>query len=269
MLARDPQDVAPVRTKPLPRKPVHSLTLPEGGDIESPRWTRDGKSILFTHRTPDIHGDLHRDVFRWTPDGGVERVTHFADVYDADPFPDGRTVVAIRARFGMTQLVTIDLTTGDVKPMTEPSIDRVISHPRVNPRDGRIAYVAHTAGAWQLVVIGCPVAGLPGCQADWTSGTWQLGNPATNIATPEWSRNSDDLFATVLDRGSIDIFRFPAAEAVTRTSGGAFQPAPSPDGRLFFMALDPDGFNVRVLPRVEPAPPRTAFNRCRRSERRR
>ena len=107
---------------------------------------------------------------------------------------------------------------------------------------------------------GYQVARLPETTAG-TSGTWQLGNPATNIATPEWSRNSDDLFATVLDRGSIDIFRFPAAEAVTRTSGGAFQPAPSPDGRVFFMALDPDGFNVRVLPRVEPAPPRTAFNR--------
>jgi hypothetical protein len=258
MLARDPQDVAPVRTKPLPRKPVHSLTLPQGGDIESPRWTRDGKSILFTHRTPDTHGDLHRDIFRWTPDDGVQRITHLADVYDADPFPDGRTAVAVRARFGMTQLVTIDLATGEVKPLTEPSIERVISHPRVNPRDGRIAYVAHTNGAWQLVVSGCQVAGLPGCQGaaspDFTSGIGQLGNPATNIATPEWS--GDDIFATVLSNGSIDIFRFPAAEPVTRMSGGAFQPAPSPDGRLFFMALDPDGFNLRVLKRIEAVPPR-------------
>jgi uncharacterized cupin superfamily protein len=263
MLARDPQDVAPVRAKPLPRKPVHSLTLPEGGDIESPRWTRDGKSILFTHRTPDIHGDLHRDIFRWTPDDGVRRITHLADVSDADPFSDGRTAVAVRARFGMTQLVTIDLAAGEVKPLTEPSIDRVISHPRVNPRDGRIAYVAHMSGAWQLVVIGCQVAGLPGCQGaaspDSTAGTGQFGSPATNIATPEWS--GDNILATVLAKGSIDIFRFPAAEPVTRMSGGAFQPAPSPDGRLFFMALDPDGFNVRVLPHVEPAPPRTVLDR--------
>jgi hypothetical protein len=256
MLARDPQDVAPVRTKPLARKPVHSLTLPEGGDIESPRWTRDGQSILFTHRAPDVHGDLHRDIFRWTPEDRVKRVTHLADVYDADPLPDGRTAVAVRARFGMTQLVTIDLATGEVKPMTEPSIDRVVSHPRVNPRDGRLAYVAHTNGAWQLV-IGCQVAGLPGCQADWTSATGQPGNSATNIATPEWSED-DTIFATVLANAAIDIYRFPAAEPVTRMSGGAFQPAPSPDGRLFFMALDPDGFNVRVLPRIEVVAPHAA-----------
>src|SRR5206468_9942594 len=82
-----------------------------------------------------------------------------------------------------------------------------------------------------------------------------------NVATPEWSLTSEQLYATVMANGAIDIMRFPAAEAVTRMSGGAFQPAPSPDGRLFFMALDPDGFNVRVLTHVEPAPPRTPFDR--------
>lgn len=41
---------------------------------------------------------------------------------------------------------------------------------------------------------------------------------------------------------------------ITRTSGGAFDPAPSPDGRLYFMSLDPDGFVVRALDKIEPAP---------------
>src|SRR5437868_8720658 len=73
MLARDPQDVAPVRAKPLPRKPLHSLTMPDGRDIETPRWTRDGKSIVFSHRTPDRNGDLHHDLFMWMPGAGVKR----------------------------------------------------------------------------------------------------------------------------------------------------------------------------------------------------
>jgi len=42
MLRRDPQDVAPIRTKPLPRKPLHSFKPPDGGGIDNPRWTRDG-----------------------------------------------------------------------------------------------------------------------------------------------------------------------------------------------------------------------------------
>ncbi|HEV2720374.1 MAG TPA: hypothetical protein VG323_10185, partial [Thermoanaerobaculia bacterium] len=58
MIKRDPQDVAPVRTKPLPREPVHSYEPLDGGDVESPRWARDG-SILFSHRQPDLDGVLH------------------------------------------------------------------------------------------------------------------------------------------------------------------------------------------------------------------
>src|SRR5258706_7272174 len=38
MLKRDPEDVAPVLTKPLPRKPLFTLELPDGGDIATPRW---------------------------------------------------------------------------------------------------------------------------------------------------------------------------------------------------------------------------------------
>jgi len=44
-------------------------------------------------------------------------------------------------------------------------------------------------------------------------------------------------------------------------SGAAFSPAPSPDGRVFFMSLERDGYTLRVLDKVEPAPPRTAFAR--------
>jgi hypothetical protein len=263
MLERDPQDVAPVRTKPLPRKPVHSLTMPDGGDIESPRWMGDG--IVFTHRVPDTNGDLHRDLFVWDFHH-VRRVTHGADVYDADVIPSGSegpgwaggatlpvraahppgpslplgatAFVAVRSRFGMTQLVTVS-NDGDVRPITEPSIDRVVSHPRVN--GNRLAYVAHTNVDWQLVVDDktIPFDG--------------------NVADPEWSGN--DIYATVLANGAIDIVRFPAGERVTRMSGGAFQPAPSPDGRLFFMALEPDGFKLHVLPRVDVVTPLPATRR--------
>ena len=79
MLKRDPQDVAPVRAKPLPREPLQSFEPPDGGDVETPRWTRDGTSIVFAHRQPDREGFLHHDLFRWFPESGrVERITHLA-----------------------------------------------------------------------------------------------------------------------------------------------------------------------------------------------
>jgi hypothetical protein len=87
MFRRDPQDVAPVRTKPFPRKPLHSYKPADGGDIENPRWTRDGTAIIYTHKQPDRDGFLHHDLFRWNPSSAQsERLTHLADVKVADRY---------------------------------------------------------------------------------------------------------------------------------------------------------------------------------------
>ncbi|HEX6100244.1 MAG TPA: hypothetical protein VF432_28275 [Thermoanaerobaculia bacterium] len=239
ILARDPEDVAPVRTKPLPRMAVHSLTMPDGGDISMPRWARDGKSVLFAHRVPDGEGMLHFDLYRWDFER-VTRITRLADVREADTV-DGRTAIAVRSRYGASQLVSVDLNTGTVTPRGEASIDQVITHPRVSPDGRRIAQVAHRGGRWTLYVDDAPVV-LPG-----------------DPASPEWISN-DELVVTVLAGGYAELHRVRdgTAEAITRTSGGAFQPAPAKDGRIFFMSLEPDGFVVRVLDGAVPRVPRSS-----------
>ncbi|MGN6185857.1 MAG: TolB family protein, partial [Thermoanaerobaculia bacterium] len=105
VLGRDPEDVAPLRTKPLPREPKHELVMPDGGDIQNPRWSRDGKSIVFAHRAPDAEGVLHFDLYRWDF-ANVTRITHLADVRDADLIDDD-TMIAVRSRDGVTELVTV------------------------------------------------------------------------------------------------------------------------------------------------------------------
>jgi len=242
MLKRDPQDVAPARVAPLPRKPEHSLTPRDGGDVSAPRWTRDGASILYAHKQPDLNGVLHWDLFRWTPATGENvRLTHLAGVKDADPLPDsvgapapgraaegGRahTAVAVRNRAGFSQLVFVDLATGAVEAMNEPSLDVVYDHPRA-AADGRIAWAEHRGGRWRV-----------GEQEGFA---------------PEWG--SDGALYTAVARGGfIDIAR--DGIPVTRTRGAAIDPAPSPDGSLYFMSLEPDGFVVRKITPSEQ--PRTA-----------
>lgn len=251
ILERDPEDIAPLRTKPLPRKVRHSLTMPDGGDIDTPRWTRDGRSIVFAHRGPDREGFLHFDLYRWTPESDrVERLTRLADVRDADPYPDGRTAIAVRSRYGASQLVRVDLETGAVTALNEPSIDLVYNHPRVSPDGTRIAYVVHREGAWSIR-FRTAAAELP------------LSSLATSDASsPEWI-SDDELIATFAGAGFAELHRVRAdgtTTPLTRSAGGAFDPAPSPDGRIFFMSLDPDGYVVRVLPSAAPAPsPRPAY----------
>jgi hypothetical protein len=235
ILERDPEDVRAVRTKPLPRKAVHSLVMPDGGDIEDPRWMPDGKSILFSHRVRDAKGFFHFDLYRWDFET-LTRVTQLADVREADPLPDGRTAIAVRSRYGASQLVNVDLATGAVTPRGEASIDVVVTHPRVSPDGTRVAHVAHRDGRWTLFVNDQAVT-LPG-----------------DPSTPEWVSN-DELVVTVFSRGFAELYvSRDDSVFITRTSGGAFDPAPSPDGRLFFMSLDPDGYVVRVLDKLDPAP---------------
>jgi hypothetical protein len=231
ILERDPEDVGPVREKPLPRKAVHSLILPDGGDINTPRWMPDGKSILFSHRMADAEGFWHFDLYRWDFEK-VTRITHLADVRDADPYPNGISAVAVQSRYGITQLATVSLDSGAVMTATSelPPYDVIYTHPRVS-RDGRFAYVAHTRGEWTLFVDGKPVP-LPG-----------------DASSPEWMGNS--VVATVAKGGFAELHRDGAV--ITTTRGGAFDPAPSPDGRIFFMSLEPDGYVLRVLPN-NPAP---------------
>ena len=256
ILARDPEDVAPVRVRPLPRKPLHSFTPPDGGDVETPRWMPDGHALLYSHRQPDADGFLHRDLFLWRLDTGTSRrVTHLADVSDVDPLPDGKRAVAVRNRFGFSQLVLVDLDRGEVTPLTEPSLERVYSHPRVSADGRAIAYSVHGSDRWRVAV-----RAMDG-------GTERVlaAEPRTNVVMPAWSRTTaGDLYATVMQRGFIDLHRFAADgsdTAVTQTQGAAFSAAPSTDGRLFFMSLEPDGFTVRTIDGhadAAPAPPAIA-----------
>jgi hypothetical protein len=228
ILASDPEDVAPLRTKPLPLDEKHALTMPDGGDILGPRWMPDGQSIVFAHRVPDAEGVLHFDLYRWDFER-LTRITRESNVHDIDP-TSAKSAIGVRSRFGATQLVNVDLETGAVTPRTEESIDDVITHPRVSPDGKRLAYVAHRGGSWQLYVDDEEVE-LPG-----------------DPATPEWMSN-DTLVVTVFSRGFAELYRVTngVATPITRTSGGAFHPAPSNDERVFFMSLDPDGYVVRVI----------------------
>lgn len=234
ILERDPDDVAPIRRRPHERKAIHSLTMADGGDIESPRWTRDGKSIIYSHRQPDAEGFFHYDLFRWTPDSGLrERLTHLEDVREADPFPDSNRAIAVRDRVGFSQLVIVNFESGEVHAVTEPSIEHVYSHPRVH-RDGkRIAYVVNDNGRWMLRE----------CEALDCGRSRPLSTPVGDASSPEWL--GDEIVATFARGGFAEIYR--DGRPITRSSGGAFQPAPSIDGRVFFMGLEPDGFVVRVI----------------------
>ncbi len=241
-LAKDAEDVAPVRSKPLLREPIHELPTLDGAAPLSPRFLPGGKQILFVRFGPDGRGFLHPDLFRWTPVGGrVERLTRLADVREADPFPDARSAVAVRYRDGLSQLVRVDLTQGSVSAISEPSAEAVCAQPRVSPDGARIAYVRHERGSWRLVV------------RELGSGTERILRvpERATVAYPAWAADGRTIYASVGENGFIDLEAFAAdgsgiPRAVTRTIGAALAPAPA-GTTLYFLGLQADGLDVRRI----------------------
>jgi hypothetical protein len=240
ILERDPEDVIAVRTKPLPRKPLHTLGAPDWIEPTMPRWMPDGQSILFVRFEPDPEGFLHPDLFLWTPEtGDVRRITRQADLRYPDPSPDGTWAVAVRHRDGASQLVRTDLATGAVTEITPPSVEEVYDRPRISPDGTRVVFAQHREGVWRLVV------------RDLASGEERTLAPPRDgtVAAPSWSLDGRTVYAVVGDRGFIDVWAFPLDGepfAVTRTAGAAFAPTPTSDG-LFYLSLEPDGLDLRRL----------------------
>lgn len=254
MMEADPDDVEPVRSKPLGRKPIHTLPAGSAGEPFGPRWMPDGESILFTRMDRDSEGFLHPDLYRWHLESGrLVRVTRQADVRDSDPAPDGTWAAAVRNRFGKSELVRVDLFTGAVAPVAGtggPSLLTIYDQPRVSPDGARIAVVRHHEGEWELVLISV---------ADGSVQVVPTG-PAGSPSWPDWSRDGNALYISGGRDGFVDIYRLdPESGApptrITHSLGAALAPAPDPDGsQVYFLALKPDGYEIRTV--LDNGPPR-------------
>jgi hypothetical protein len=255
--ARDPQDVPAVRGRPLARKPLHTWVAADGGEPAMPRFLPGGRSLLLVRFLPDGEGFLHPDLCEWRPASGeMRRITRQADLRDPDPSPDGSWAVAVRDRYGLSQLVTVDLASGETRALTAPSLDLIYDRPRLAPDGRRVAFGMHAGGAWKLAVLELrpdrTAAGAP----------LELSPPPGGSASsPAWSPDGRTLYGVVGRGGFLDLYAFaaqpgPPPVALTRTQGGAFAPAPTPDGKaVFYLSLEPEGLDLRRLDLTARHPP--------------
>lgn len=247
LLEKDPDDVPAVLRKPLRRKPQHELVARNGADMLTPRWLSDG-SILFVRYEPDAYGFLHPDLFRWRPESGdLRRLTWGADLREPTPVSSSE-VVAVRRRHGKSGLVRYDLLTHEERALTEPSLHIVYGWPRADRAGRRIAFARHAAGRWRLSFLDLSSDAVVDLE---------LPEDATTVAWPEWSADGKFVYAAVGAGGLLDIWRFDPEgsalpEPLTRSFGAAMAPSTGGDGtQLFFLGLDADGLDLRVL---EPVP---------------
>jgi hypothetical protein len=219
-LVKDENEVPDKEVKPRPRAPKWRLPRIDGYSARNPRWMFDGRRVLFSRRAPDASGVLRWDLFLWEVEtGGVTRVTRGADVSSADPAPDGTWAAGVRSRYGRTELVRVDLATGQSLPLAgaAPPGDPwlVWTHPRVSPDGRTIAALLHRAGRWRVVL----VAGAGGASREITT-------PGSPVGPPAWSSDGSRLFVATDASGiwnlvTLDATGTGAGADLTRVTGGA------------------------------------------------
>jgi hypothetical protein len=242
-LEADPQDVAPVPPQAYPIEPAAEVEL-GGRRAASPRWI-DDDTVLFTDFRLDASGDAHPELFTWTiSTDTIQPVTRRADVRDADPH-DG-VAYALRARHGLSALVSVSLQTGEVTTLTESSAETVVGQPRVSADGTHLAWVANRGAGWQIEwapladdALGeIAVAALP---------------EGAEVLTVGWDPDGA-LLATLGRGGFLEAYTLSLDgdwQQLTHSRHGALYPVATPDNSaIFYLSSDSEGLDLHRLERA-------------------
>ncbi len=278
-LLKDANEVPEKVVLPRPRQPKWRLPRANGFSAQNPRWMPDGKRILLARRAPDGEGRLRWDLYIWEPETDrVSRVTREADILGADPAPDGTWAAGVRSRYGVTDLVRVDLATGEARrllplpagagehegtplaelprrPWPKATIPAerpagrgegqrwlVWTHPRVSPDGRMVAALVHREGRWRVVLV------------SHSGEIREITTAGSPVGPPAWSADGSRVYVATDASGIWNIVSLGVGAAgggvsLTRVTGGAFSPAPSPDGKsVFFLELTGKGVDLRRLP---------------------
>lgn len=255
-LARDPLDVAPFDSFPLPRRVVATLRAAAGSGYTNPRWLPGGHELLVSRDVPLGNGHSRADLFVWNwKSGQVRRVTRGAGIRTADPSPDGRHAVAARCDAGRCGLVIVDLRSGTWSDLRRGSFSEVWHRPRWSPDGRRLAASVHRDGRWQIALL----------QANGEAAAYIPPNDSAARYAPVWSGHS---LVVVSERGGIPNLELldPATgrvHSITRTLGAVDAPDHGESGGIWYLDLHPKGWDVRrYVSSAAPSGDRIALDRA-------
>jgi hypothetical protein len=237
-LARDPEDVAAVESRPA-ALPVAAVLGARGGmSFAEPRFFPDGARVLLTALSARGDGALRRDLYVWTwRTGDVRRVTRNAGIRHADVAPDGASAIADRCVGGRCDLVRVDLASGAITVLLRGDRSHVYDRPRLS-RDGRLAtFAVQLSTGWHVAT--APVAGGP--------VTLLTGSSANEYA-PAFARGDSVIVVTSEQGGVSNIVRIALASGerarLTDVTGAAIDPDVDDDGWVYFLRMHARGLDL-------------------------
>ncbi len=207
-------------------------------------WSADGDRLYYTKAEIERNTDYYDDLYYYDMKKDKEvRVTKMLRARDPGPSPDGKKLIFVTNRMGMTRLALLDISSerkrpagaGDVAFLTEESMVQYEA-PRWSPDGSKIA-----VSLWQ-----------PGGYKDiWILDTGgkkleEVTHDRAIDGAPAWSPDGKYIYFSSDRTGIYNLFAYELGTKklfqITNVLGGAFSPNPSPDGKtLAFHVLQREG----------------------------
>ncbi len=217
-----------------------------GGSLS---WSPDNSGLYYTKIDISRNSNMYNDIYYYDLMKRREsRITSDLRARDPHPSPDGKKLLFVMNRLGRTRLAVITLPTADNRPATEknvtflsPESENQFETPRYSP-DGTMIAV----GVWQ-----------PGGFKD----IWILDKQGNKIdelmhdraidGGAAWSVNGKVIYFASDRTGIFNLYAYELASKkisqITNVLGGAFTPAPSPDGKtIVFSSYSATGYDIHL-----------------------
>ncbi len=199
----------------------------------------------------EIYRNTHyyNDLYRVDPNSGaIRRLTHGARYRYATWSPDGTRIAAVQNKLGINSLQLLDQTGKALETVWTAAAGEIVSELDWSP-DGAslVANVWRRESGWNLEQ-------FPLAQREWK----MLTHDAAIEMHPQFSADGGSvLFSSDLG-GVYNIRRLELASGkvttLTNVKGGAFHPAETANGVLYYSGYGPEGFDVYRLQAVAPLP---------------
>lgn len=205
--------------------------------------SKDGGSLFFGQYTVERGGEVRSDIYRLDlVTRRARRLTRGMRARDPDPAPDSTLLVFVAVHDGRSDVVLLELTTGEMRNLTDATEGESYHCPRFSP-----------GGRWVAVGVS-----RPGGYADIelidrnTGWTMPVTNDRANDLWPCWSRTGRYLFFVSDRTGVYNLYAFAIDDRrlyrCTNSRYGCFEPSVGPGARrMALVSRSPGGNDIALM----------------------
>lgn len=243
LLERDPLDVPDQMPLTFPKKEKECLNAVSYPWMQNPRWQGESQ-LLFTSLVRGVGTSALFELQRWDlSTNKVETLTQGLGVKRFDVSQDGQSVVAVTNRHGFSQLVQIDLASGNLSELTPRSLAQYYDFPRLRPNQNQLAYLNQLLNEkWQLKI------------RDLGTGEEQvvaMPEGYQYLSFPEWSLDGKSLVFVASEQNRLQLYQYQLSSntlfALSSGKQSLFWPTPLDETSWLHLAPGQKGADLFKL----------------------